>query len=143
MEVLSHRQLTPRGDGSQALRILQLTDIHQFPIEASSWFCAGRGRVIDFQKEGYSAGRSSELISVLCQEVRPDLVIFTGDIIDGRPFAAAGRDGWRGIWHRPIDHSFCCAALRCTLCQPVDSSPLLLAVTLARLCLQLQSRSWR
>ena len=114
MEVLSHRQLTPRGDGSQALRILQLTDIHQFPIEASSWFCAGRGRVIDFQREGYSAGRSSELISVLCQEVRPDLVIFTGDIIDGRPFAAAGRDSWRGIWHRPIDHSFCCAALRCT-----------------------------
>ena len=114
MQVLSHRQLTPRGDGSQALRILQLTDIHQFPIEASSWFCAGRGRVIDFQKEGYSAGRSSELISVLCQEVRPDLVIFTGDIIDGRPFAAAGRDGWRGIWHRPIDHSFCCAALLCT-----------------------------
>jgi hypothetical protein len=57
---------------------------------------------VHFAKEGYSSRRGSELIASLAASVRPDLVIFTGDIIDGRPFGAAaaasssaGKDSWR------------------------------------------------
>jgi hypothetical protein len=37
LQSLPHRRLAPRGDGRDALRILQLTDIHQFPLGATEW----------------------------------------------------------------------------------------------------------
>lgn len=118
MEVLSHKCLQARrGDGR--LRILQLTDIHQFPIGTTTWECEGRGRVIDFKEEGYSAERAPALIATLAETVCPDLVIFTGDIIDGRPFGASSSDkrSWRSAFEAliapllsanpPIPWTFC------------------------------------
>jgi len=47
MDNMPHRQLVPRhrpGDKRNALRILQLTDIHQFPTGATEWYCKGKGK---------------------------------------------------------------------------------------------------
>ncbi len=46
MESLAHVRLVVRRrniEGSQALRILQLTDIHQFPLDTNSWAVPGKG----------------------------------------------------------------------------------------------------
>jgi hypothetical protein len=97
MECLEHKHLpSRRADGR--LRILQLTDIHQFPLGTTFW-TNGRGRRVDLRAEGYSAERNTALVATLAATVDPDLVIFTGDIIDGRPFGAlasgAGKHSWR------------------------------------------------
>ena len=47
MDNMPHRQLVPRhrpGDNRNALRILQLTDIHQFPTGVTEWYCKGKGK---------------------------------------------------------------------------------------------------
>jgi hypothetical protein len=41
VQSLPHRRLAARGDGRDALRILQLTDIHQFPLGATEWHLKG------------------------------------------------------------------------------------------------------
>ena len=120
MEVLAHKCLRERrADGH--VRILQLTDIHQFPLGTTTWACEGRGRVINFKEEGYSAARAPALIATLAKTVRPDLVVFTGDVIDGRPFGAssscADKLGWRAAFEAlitpllsanpPIPWTFC------------------------------------
>jgi len=77
--VLKHR----RGGGDDNIRILQLTDLHQWPAGVDTF--EARGRVIDFKKEGYSSDKNVELIRHVLERSRPDLVILTGDILDGRP----------------------------------------------------------
>lgn len=79
---------------SSSLRILQLTDIHQFPLGATVWDNAAKGRVISFEQGGYSTTAGPALVQRLVDQVMPDLVVFTGDIVDGRPFAGAGRNAW-------------------------------------------------
>ena len=119
MDDSEHRQLTQRRPDN-TLRILQLTDIHQFPLGTTSW-TNGRGRRVDLVAEGYSAERNKQLVATLAAKVDPDLVIFTGDIIDGRPFGAlgpgTGKDSWRPAFEEliapllssspPIPWTFC------------------------------------
>jgi hypothetical protein len=59
-----------------------------------------KGRVVDFKREGYSNTRAVDVIQLLLERLKPDLVLFTGDIIDGRPFGASDAteiDGWRSV----------------------------------------------
>jgi hypothetical protein len=67
--------------------MLQVTDLHHFPAGALSF--ETKGRVVDFARDGYSNTRAIEVFELLLARLKPHLVLFTGDIIDGRPFGAA------------------------------------------------------
>ena len=56
---------------------MQLTDLHQWPRGVKEF--EARGRVIDFDKEGYSSERNVELIAHVVDRVKPELVILTGE----------------------------------------------------------------
>jgi hypothetical protein len=103
MEDLGHVQLRARaGDGAArtggAVRIAQLTDLHQFPAAVRRWHVAARGRVVDFDQEGYSSTQNVALVEHVLERQRPDLVVLTGDIIDGRPCAGLARDGFKALF---------------------------------------------
>ena len=93
MEQLPHVQLLA-GDAEDAIRILQLTDMHLFPEQAEAWHCTAKGtckpRLVDFAAEHFPTPFSNEsaaaLVDSLVRSARPHLVVFTGDIVDGRPF---------------------------------------------------------
>lgn len=99
MEDLGHVQLSSPVGTSDAeehsVRIVQLTDLHQWPKGVDTF--AARGRVIDFGKEGFSAEKNLELVAHVVKESVPDLVVLTGDILDGRPCADMGRDSWKQV----------------------------------------------
>ena len=97
MQVLPHVQLVDGSGGEDdELRILQLTDMHLFPHGCTGWICSPKGafdsRHVDFRKEGHPSPMTSDdavvMVSTLIRRVRPHLVAFTGDIVDGRPFGA-------------------------------------------------------
>jgi hypothetical protein len=95
---LGHIQLQPRKrTNSNDLRILQLTDMHLFPPKDTTWILGDdkNNRVVDFIKDDYDPGnkKAVKLVKKLISSANPDLVIFTGDIIDGRPHKRRG--GWR------------------------------------------------
>mmetsp|Transcript_20688 Transcript_20688/g.30949 ORF Transcript_20688/g.30949 Transcript_20688/m.30949 type:complete len:411 (-) Transcript_20688:195-1427(-) len=82
MQVLEHVKC---GNSSRPLRLLQITDTHLFP-EGVKTFTTHTKRVVDLKKEGYSNDTAKRLLKLFVKEVKPDVVVFTGDIIDGRPF---------------------------------------------------------
>jgi len=86
MQDLGHVQIespTHRPEDQVGLVLLQVTDLHQWPAGKKEF--TARGRVIDFDKEGYSSERNLELLQHAIHESTPDVVLFTGDIVDGRP----------------------------------------------------------
>ena len=93
MEVLSHRVLPRRREDSSGVRILQVTDVHLFPPGTREWFVEKKDRMINFNHDGYSATGAIDLVASLVESTSPDLVFFTGDVVDGRPFGEnkAGR----------------------------------------------------
>ena len=109
IELLPHvqcaRRRSARGGSSPALRILQLTDMHLWPAEDTEWEVRAKGgRVVDFARDGYDpgVGGRSRWSLRLIEHSQPDLVIFTGDIIDGRPFGEreypGGDEEARSAW---------------------------------------------
>jgi len=89
IENLGHFQLGQDVNGERpGVTICQLTDIHHWPKGKQDFHT--RGRVIEFGVEGYSAEENVHLIENVLEAGKPDLVIFTGDIIDGRPFSEMG-----------------------------------------------------
>ena len=93
MEVLPHFQLA--ADADDELRVLQLTDMHLFP-RCTAWRCAPKGtfasRTVSFVSEGFASPLTLEpaaaMVRALITRSRPHVVVFTGDIVDGRPFGA-------------------------------------------------------
>lgn len=91
MEVLPHVQLA--SDAADEVRILQLTDMHLFP-HCTAWRCSPKGtfasRDVDFMAEDFPSPLTQEpatvMVRALVEQSRPHLVIFTGDIVDGRPY---------------------------------------------------------
>ncbi|GBG29772.1 Phosphatase DCR2 [Hondaea fermentalgiana] len=101
MEDIGHVKLEcglPEGsamDHPGGIVIAQFTDLHQFPADVKTF--EARGRVIEFEKEGYSSARNVDLIRHVLKEATPDLCIFTGDIVDGRPCKDLGRDAFKQV----------------------------------------------
>ena len=97
IQILEHVQLLQRRKGDKSIRILQLTDMHLFPPHQTTWKLGAnkQHRVVDFVKDGYDPGNKKAilLVQTLLQNVQPDLVIFTGDIVDGRPHTKD--DSWQ------------------------------------------------
>lgn len=76
-----------RNAASPTLKIAQFTDLHHWPAGVTTF--VARGREIKFEKENYSAEKTVQLIThtlTVPENNDLDLAIFTGDIIDGRPF---------------------------------------------------------
>lgn len=66
------------------LRILQLTDLHLFP-GSGEWLTCGQN--VKFGNDTrYSTQKCLALMLDIVARVHPQLVVLTGDIIDGRPF---------------------------------------------------------
>ena len=83
MEDLGHFELATNS--SNTLKIAQFTDLHHFPKDATSFYIDGR--TINFEAGNYSSRKTIQLIRhVVERNPDLDLAIFTGDIIDGRPF---------------------------------------------------------
>ena len=83
MEDLGHFELATNS--SSTLKIAQFTDLHHFPKDATSFYVDGR--TINFEAGNYSSRKTIQLIRhVVERNPDLDLAIFTGDIIDGRPF---------------------------------------------------------
>mmetsp|Transcript_42020 Transcript_42020/g.116007 ORF Transcript_42020/g.116007 Transcript_42020/m.116007 type:complete len:393 (+) Transcript_42020:86-1264(+) len=106
MEDLGHRRLwrhdaPEEADATDAIRILQLTDLHHFPAGCTEFDVrAEKGRVVPIVPGSrYSIQGDVAVIASILARVRPHLVILTGDIIDARPFGAIGGQpdpsGWR------------------------------------------------
>eukprot|EP00946_MAST-07B_sp_MAST-7B-sp1_P000637 g637.t1 len=79
--------------------------MHLWPAEDTEWEVRAKGgRVVDFARDGYDPGgrRAVEMVTALIEHSQPDLVIFTGDIIDGRPFGEreypGGDEEARSAW---------------------------------------------
>ena len=87
----------PADNDDEPIRILQLTDMHLFPDGATSWKCTPKGlvqgRLVDFAAERFPTPHSNSLaarlVSDLVADARPHLVVFTGDIVDARPWGAS------------------------------------------------------
>ena len=94
MEDLGHYDLPTRRPDDDGIRILQVTDNHLFPQAAVAWQASPKGKVasrfVDFTAEGFSGAPEREvaMMRMLLAETQPDLVVFTGDNVDGRPFGA-------------------------------------------------------
>ena len=96
VDVLPHFELQKAGEDDSALRILQLTDMHLFPNGATAWMCSAKGvfapRRVDFSAEGFPSPLTpvpaATMVAALLRRARPHLIIFTGDIVDGRPFGS-------------------------------------------------------
>ena len=77
------------GDDTSAIRLLQLTDLHIFPKTCESF----KGVPLH---GGYD--RCLQLIDHLVTTVRPDVIVLTGDIVDGRgPWN--GKGAFAEVWH--------------------------------------------
>ena len=108
IQQLPHVHCAARGGSGgrrSRLRVLQLTDMHLWPVEDTSWAVLAKGgRVIDFERDGYDphGERAVHMVKQLLARDPPDLVVFTGDIIDGRPFGerayAGGEEEARSAW---------------------------------------------
>lgn len=102
VEDLGHVQLGRKG---HPLRILQLTDLHHFPLGTSTFEQKQKGKTVHFLNhhhhddddaasttaqlqtpKPYSSEKDALLVDALLAEIKPDLVVLTGDIIDGRPY---------------------------------------------------------
>lgn len=104
MEELGHVKLGRRGC---PVRILQLTDLHHFPLTASHFHQKQKGKMIRIPNDDdnvpsntvstlhslipYSTKNDVVLINQLLADmttlqIEPDLIVLTGDIIDGRSF---------------------------------------------------------
>mmetsp|Transcript_30641 Transcript_30641/g.74653 ORF Transcript_30641/g.74653 Transcript_30641/m.74653 type:complete len:237 (+) Transcript_30641:238-948(+) len=81
MQSLAH---VPAGKAGAPIRILQITDTHLFPDGVVTFKTPKR--TVDMKKENYSNETAERMLKILVEKVKPDIVIFTGDIIDGRPF---------------------------------------------------------
>lgn len=103
MQDLGHVELGRQGE---PLRILQLTDLHHFPASCTEFeVTCSKGHVVQVSHDeagvagtGYNPQRCLQMIKSVLERSRPDLVVLTGDIIDGRPFGAAkpqDEQGWR------------------------------------------------
>lgn len=95
MQVCPHYQLKRRDDADDQIRIVQFTDMHLFPDGATAWTCTAKGRfpprLVDFTREAFVTPNAGavDLVESLIASARPHLVLFTGDIVDGRPFGRA------------------------------------------------------
>uniref|UniRef100_A0A7S3ZHZ3 Calcineurin-like phosphoesterase domain-containing protein n=2 Tax=Lotharella globosa TaxID=91324 RepID=A0A7S3ZHZ3_9EUKA len=89
MEVLKH---VTCGTAGKPLRIIQITDTHLFPEGVTSF--KNEDTTVDMKKSGYSNKTAKEYLALLIKQVRPDVAILTGDIIDGRPFGEHKRTDW-------------------------------------------------
>eukprot|EP00977_Amphora_coffeiformis_P020882 scaffold8605_cov178-Amphora_coffeaeformis.AAC.1 len=77
------------GDGSSSIRLLQLTDLHIFPKACESFL----GIPL---RDSYD--RCLQLIDHLVTTIQPDVIILTGDIVDGRgPWS--GKEAVTEAWH--------------------------------------------
>ena len=86
IEDLGHVQL---GEEGRPLVILQATDLHHFPAGATTFdVTAAKARVV--QLEDGVLARDVDLLRTCIAQAKPDAVVLTGDIVDGRPF---GHDG--------------------------------------------------
>ena len=92
MEVLGHVRVCL--DDGEAIRIAQMTDVHRFPENVTVWDCP-KGRRIDMASQAYSKTGDVELLESVLSRCKPHLLVFTGDIIDGRPFHTGDSCGWR------------------------------------------------
>lgn len=90
MEDLGFYEL--QGDGSETIRIIQITDLHQWP-SGESHFKVG-AQTINLKVAGYKPEQNAALIGKLLDNVKPHAAVLTGDIIDGRPQANRGADDW-------------------------------------------------
>mmetsp|Transcript_46751 Transcript_46751/g.100056 ORF Transcript_46751/g.100056 Transcript_46751/m.100056 type:complete len:418 (-) Transcript_46751:160-1413(-) len=93
MEDLGHHILKSSVGQDDAIRILQLTDLHHFPAGTTKFdVSAAKGKIIDVgtSKSRYSTDGDLHLIETILDNVRPHLVVLTGDVIDGRVFGKAG-----------------------------------------------------
>jgi len=100
MEDLGHVQLREPAHGGPGVRIVQLTDLHQWPAGDKTW--TARGRVIDFEAEGYSSERNVDLAAHVLDTAKPDLVILTGDILDGRPCESMPAESFRQVMQQVV-----------------------------------------
>jgi len=100
MEDRGHYQLSSLLPNSP-LRILQLTDLHHFPAGCTEFdVTKKKGRVvpIDGSPGSYSIDGDVKNIAVILARTQPQLVILTGDVIDGRPHGQSANPdplGWR------------------------------------------------
>eukprot|EP00959_Pyramimonas_sp_CCMP1952_P140561 2941364-Pyramimonas_sp.AAC.1 len=78
-------ELCSRPDGVGAVTILQCTDLHHFEDESDDFISPPpRNTVCKFTPDGYCSQRALDLLRVVCERIKPNLVVFTGDAIDGR-----------------------------------------------------------
>ena len=105
IQVLPHFQIASRpvnvtgvaDPDNEPIRILQLTDMHLFPDGATSWKCTPKGlvqgRLVDFAAERFPTPHcnslAARLVSDLVEDAQPHMVVFTGDIVDARPWGAS------------------------------------------------------
>ena len=101
---LGHIKLCKRRRVDDNVRILQLTDIHYFHSKCEIF--ETKGRKIDVNRERYSNETTPKFVRDMIQRSEPDLVVLTGDVIDGRVFKDMPRDSWRDAFMdivRPIN----------------------------------------
>ena len=99
MEVLGHVQLSA-GEGD-VIRIAQVTDVHCFP-ESLKYWDSPKGRTIHLASP-YSKTGHIELLDAVLNRCKPHFVVFTGDIIDGRPFSSSDPSGWRPTFQKLLE----------------------------------------
>ena len=101
---LGHIKLTKKRKDDDNLRILQLTDIHYFHAKCEVF--ETKGRRIEVNSQRYSNKKIPAFVEKIVRTCNPDLVILTGDIIDGRVFKNMPRNSWREAFMdivRPIN----------------------------------------
>ena len=93
MQDIGHVRIGKHG---KPLIILQATDLHHFPASAKAFDVrVAKGRVVALRDGQLDS--DVRLLAKLIARIEPDVVILTGDIIDGRPFGHAGLNvnAWR------------------------------------------------
>eukprot|EP00187_Rhodella_violacea_P005954 CAMPEP_0174893722 /NCGR_PEP_ID=MMETSP0167-20121228/8511_1 /TAXON_ID=38298 /ORGANISM="Rhodella maculata, Strain CCMP736" /LENGTH=312 /DNA_ID=CAMNT_0016132613 /DNA_START=83 /DNA_END=1018 /DNA_ORIENTATION=+ len=98
---LPHRS-PPRSTSAppSSLRIAQLTDLHHWPSTVHHFAHPFTGRTLPLEPHpppaphAYSRHHAIALIARVLAVARPHLIVFTGDILDGRPFAGLAPDSF-------------------------------------------------
>ena len=113
MEDLGHRIVGKEGS---PLVILQATDLHHFPSGVTSFdVTAAKGRIVPLSQ--FQLGADVALLAAVIARAAPDVVMLTGDIIDGRPFGKSsaasasvsasesdiGASAWKGALCEVLD----------------------------------------
>jgi 3',5'-cyclic AMP phosphodiesterase CpdA len=82
------------GSKGRPLRVLQLTDLHEWPSNNPEFQIAGEEgfKLADY---GYNVDNNDVLTATILDRIKPDLVVLTGDIIDSRPLIGKDSDSWR------------------------------------------------